>query len=454
MTRNSDFKRRVRERMRKTGESYTSARASLLAKHPSLPNPGSDSGGTSATATRTGLLAGYPAFGGIQGDVAAWAHAAEHAGLRGPDGEPLSEAMWTGLCGGIGFMYFVFEYAGHAPMLTIGARSRSMSDAFVDEAVGRLGSLVRREETGGAKTAARSLDRVLDEERSAVVVVDRASIPYYGMPEEWRGHLPHVVSIAGSENGDLWLDDRSVRPLRISRELLDEARGRYRKGKHRLWTFETDAGSASGGGPSLERAVIDAVRDTVTSFRKAPYPKFAANFGLRGLEKWAGLVTDPKDPKGWPKVFASSESFYAGLRRVHECIEHDHTAPAAGRPLYADFLEEAASFSGNAALADVAPSFRASGERFRRIAETVLEVDDAIRRGCEISAGMLELLDEHGEDAGDAMRRAAGERAALAKECRADAANAEDRLSAIAKLACEIHEIESGAIDALARAVE
>jgi len=445
MTRHSDFKRRVRERMRKTGESYTAARASLLAKR------------TPSAAATPGVLEGYPGFGGIQGDVAALAHVAAHSGLRRPDGEPIGETLWTGLCGGVGFLYFVFEYAGHAPMLTIGARSRSMSDAFIGEAVDRLGPVARREETGGAKTAARALDRVLAEGRSAVVVVDKASIPYHGMPEEWRGHLPVVVGIAGADGSDVWLDDRSVRPLRVPRETLDTARGRYRKAKHLLVTFDPNRAGAAGaasGGLALEGPIVEAVRDTVKSLREAPFPKFAGNFGLRGLEKWSRLLTDAKDPKGWPKVFASREDFWAGLRRVHECIEHDHTAPAAGRPLYAGFLEEAAALTGREALAGAAGAFRDSGERWGRIAALVLETDDAIRRGCEISAGTFEVLDEHGEDAGDAMRRAIAERAALAKECRADAASAGDRLAEIAGLVGEIHEIESDAADALARAVK
>ena len=34
MTRNADFKRRVRERMARTGESYAAARAQLLPRRP------------------------------------------------------------------------------------------------------------------------------------------------------------------------------------------------------------------------------------------------------------------------------------------------------------------------------------------------------------------------------------------------------------------------------------
>ena len=39
MTRQADFKRRVRARMAKTGESYATARSRLLAEH-----PGTDAG--------------------------------------------------------------------------------------------------------------------------------------------------------------------------------------------------------------------------------------------------------------------------------------------------------------------------------------------------------------------------------------------------------------------------
>src|SRR5215216_8087788 len=90
MPTDKDFKRLVRARMGRTGESYTTARARL--------RPDGDP-------TRPGPLRGrHP-------DTAALTRLLAALGVTGPDGgRPLTEAMALGIAGGIGFAYFVFEY--------------------------------------------------------------------------------------------------------------------------------------------------------------------------------------------------------------------------------------------------------------------------------------------------------------------------------------------------------
>ena len=107
MTKQKDFKQLVRQRMKKTGERYAAARAQILAQR--------------AQADGESVLS----RGGMQGDVGALRNALHASGLSEPDGSPLTEATAFGLCGGVGFLCAVFEYAGHPPMLTIVARALS-----------------------------------------------------------------------------------------------------------------------------------------------------------------------------------------------------------------------------------------------------------------------------------------------------------------------------------------
>jgi hypothetical protein len=86
MTEQKSFKRLVRARMERTGESYTTARRQVL-----------------KDARPTGQMHD------------SWL-------LREILDDEWSEAMLAGLAGGIGFMYFVFEYRGHTPTMTIVAR--------------------------------------------------------------------------------------------------------------------------------------------------------------------------------------------------------------------------------------------------------------------------------------------------------------------------------------------
>lgn len=451
MTRQAEFKRLIRERMRKTGESYTSARAQLLDK-----STRTDRGTASDIATTVehtdlpaGVFDGYPRFGGVQSDIAVLGNVAEQSGVLSPiDGTPYSEALLTGLCDGIGFMYFVFEYQGHAPMLTIGARAHSTPDVFVGAGIERIGAQLDVSETGGARTARRALDAALERRQAAVCVVDRASLPYHGMPAEWRGHGPHVVGIAGADGDDVWLDDGSVKPMRLSLEQLGAARAAHKKSKHRLITMQPLATDEF----DLPGAVLDAIRATVRGFHEAPYANFAGNFGLAGLARWRTLMTDSSNKKGWPTVFADSASLWAGLRRVHECIQHDYTAPAGGRPLYGDFLEEAAGITGRSEFAAVADEFRASGERWETIATRVRDSDPAVRRGCELSAAVVETLDTLGSDAGDEIRRILRQRRDLAADCTLTVNEAAPLFEELASLVAEIEKIERGALERLQQA--
>jgi len=91
MPADKDFKRLVRARMGKTGESYTTARSQLRPDRDPGQEPERFQGRHPDTAALTRLLAAL--------------------GVTDPaTGRPLSKAMVIGVAGGIGFAYFVFEY--------------------------------------------------------------------------------------------------------------------------------------------------------------------------------------------------------------------------------------------------------------------------------------------------------------------------------------------------------
>jgi len=395
---------------------------------------------------------GYDRFGGVQGDTGCLCNALRHAGIVSPhDGEPCDEALITGLCGGIGFMYFVFEYRGWPPMLTLALRSSSMPDAFLAAGLDRLGVETSRSETSSAKVAAGALERALDAGKPALCTLDVALVPYNGLPAEWAGMGPHVVGVVGRDGDHAWLDDRAGRPLRMSLADLAEARAGYRKGKHRLVTL--DGPSA---GFDLAAAVRDAIAATARGFHEAPYKGFAGNFGFAGMEKWRRLLTDARDKKGWPRVFDDPAKRYAGLRRVYECLQCEYTAPAGGRPLYADFLERAADVCGLPELGEVAASFRESGAVWSDVAARVEASDDAVGRGCRSAEEGVERLDT--EDAGGAETAAAARaafeaRRALAAGCALDDAAASELCADLAERLDAVLAIERAAVERMAAAV-
>ncbi|MCA9242376.1 MAG: DUF4872 domain-containing protein [Phycisphaerales bacterium] len=380
MTKNRDFKARVRERMVKTGERYTAARAQLLAKSADTPDTGAV----------PNLFAGYRCAGGVCRDTGAARNFLAQAGLIAKhNGEPISEAMLAGLGGGVGFLYAVFEYKGLPPMLSVLARHETMSDTFVFGALSRSGAGLDVSETGSAAAAAKALEAAIADSRPALAVADVVVLADESGKSPMQGFAPTVVAVAGVEGDDLLIDEGGLAPRRLTRERFARARGARKQAKNRLATV-----SDRGAKLDLRGAVYEAVAATIERYFKSPWKAFASNVGFAGLEKWQTLMTDPKDKKGWPRLFADGRAPLA-LRRTFQGIEHEFTPPAAGRPMYARFLEEAGEVTGNRAFGAAAKTFDAAGERWRAASNFIASCGvPSVESGCELLDRYSEWLDD------------------------------------------------------------
>jgi hypothetical protein len=442
MTRHADFKARIRERMARTGERYAAARAVLIAKARGGELPDDQHG--------LQLVEGYR-FGGVCPETAAMANVLRAVGANDPaTGEPWDEAALFGLSGGIGFMAFVFQYTDMPPMFTTVLRSDSYPSAFVLRGLERTGTRVEVHETGSARQAAARLDATLTEHRPCICTVDVAALGYLGLPEEFTGYGPREVAVAGaSAGGDrLALDDRALHPIVVDRPAFDRARAVYRKGRHRLLTV------ASGNGLDPAETTLEAIRGTVRSFHEPPVKGFASNFGIRGLERWARLVADHRDPKGWPRMLSSGEAFASVLAQLYNGIELEHTPPGGGRPFYAQFLDRAATVTARPALAEVADRYRELGDAWSSLANAALDSGDP-KRGAlrdEVEA-RLRLVDELGAAAEGPAREAWDRRLRLQRDFTiAD----DDRAAILAELgerAAGIARLERETLDVLEAAV-
>jgi len=317
MTKQKSFKARIRQRMNKTSECYTTARAQLLS---SSKNADRDVHVTSDE--YPGMLPGYDTFGGVQGETAILGNVFKHARITHPaTGEPYSEAMLHGLCGGIGFLYAVFEYKGELPMLSLVMRSGSMPQTYMTPVFERVGVQTNTSQTTSVKVAYKALQEAIDSGKPAVCVVDVAMLPYYGVPTQMVGMGPHYVAVVGINGDCVWLDDRSMRPCSVTLEQLEKARLGYKAGKQHLLTIEsydTDV--------DWQASLKDAIGTTVRALGEGDVcvpPSFRNNCGFVGMEKWRNLLTNKKDKKAWGKVFDSPDKMYAGLLRAYECIQYE-----------------------------------------------------------------------------------------------------------------------------------
>lgn len=369
MTKQRDFKTLVRERMTKTGERYAAARASILQRIPAT-----DAGTRSKY---PGVLAGYERFGGIQAGTAPLTNVLRHEGvLWGVTRKPFTETAVNGLCGGPGFLYAVFEYKGLPPFLSIALQSRSMPDAFIHQGLERLGVRMTRQETTSPIAARKALE--------ATLAGGRAALCAAGL---------RTVAVVGRMDDDWWIDGRAPVPTRLSSERLARQRAANKPAKHRLTRVDEPDPSAA---PlaSLRGAIVD----TAKAYVEPPVPKsFWSNCGLAGLGKWQKMLTETKDRKGWPTLFDQGPRAFAGLVRAYEWVAC-RVAPGAGRPLYADFLDEAAAILNEAPLRSAADAFREAGKLWTSLGGFIATVDDdVIREGCQAVERALEDQDSAGD---------------------------------------------------------
>src|SRR6266511_3846703 len=300
MTEQKNLKKLVRERMARTGETYTTARRHVLARRPGQPG----------LRHRESRLV---------------AHLLAQAGYLAPHtGKPYTEAMVCGLGGGIGFLHAVFEYADIPPLITI--------------------------------------------------VIQ---------------HHPYVV-VTGRSGDTLAGLDRGDAPVPIGRAQFAQAWSGHKKGRHHRVTVTP-------GTPVDLPAAIRAAIATTVAHLTGPVlgNNFDVNFGFSGMSRLAASLRDGRTKAGWLHRFAAPNAFAAGLRRLHDCLEVEYTAPGGTRPLYADYLAEAAGvLDGDATdrLREAAEELRRSGEQWSALAGRAAEASDSLGELADLTQQQMAVI--------------------------------------------------------------
>jgi hypothetical protein len=95
------------------------------------------------------------------------------------------------------------------------------------------------------------------------------------------------------------------------------------------------------------------------------------SFSLPALRKWAKLMADQKNKKGWPVVFKDRRGLYSTLTSLFEAIELQG-APGGLRGMYSEFLLEAAAVLHNPRLKEPAAHYAALANQWHALAEAAL----------------------------------------------------------------------------------
>ncbi len=370
MTEQKNLKKLVRDRMARTGETYTTARRHVLAK-------ASRSTGTSHRESR--LVAQLLTRAG---------YVAPHTG------KPYSEAMVCGLAGGIGFLYAVFEYAHIPPMLTMVMQHHP--EPWLTSALGALGVPYTEAHSGKVGPALAALHQALDGGQAVWCTVDRTGLPW------WSGtnalsQDPHYVVVTGVADGAFLVLDRADEPVPIEEAAFAAAWSGHKKGRHHRITV------MPGAAVDLPAAVRAAIGTTVAHLTGPVLGNnFDANFGFSGMSRLAASLRDDRTKAGWLRRFAAPNGFASALRRLHDCMEVEYTAPGGTRPLYAQFLDEAAGGLsagglgagglGAGGLSEAAELFRQSGEQWSALAGRAAEASDSLGELADLAQRQMSVI--------------------------------------------------------------
>ncbi|GAA2556242.1 BtrH N-terminal domain-containing protein [Pseudonocardia hydrocarbonoxydans] len=382
MTSQKQLKARIRARMARTGESYTTARRHVA-----------------GTAPAPVSAAGYRLSGGRDPVAAALAHVLAHHGVRCA-GTEVSEALMSGIAGGPGAGYILWEFAhdDSRPVVLAFSADWQYADRAPLAALDRLGVAATVQRTGGAVGAARALAAAVDAGRPALVWPDRQILGHRHLPPTFDGMGGHVVVVHGRAGERYLVDDRSHAPLTLPVTVLDAARARVGSYKNLLVVPEPTGDLAP---ETLRSALLTGLTHGVTQLRRT-----STSFALPAWRKWARLVTDATAAKGWPRVFADGRGLAGALASVWEGVSPVGMTGGHRRDLTADCLDDATALLG-VPTADAAGAWRAAGAAWVAVGEAALPVDvPEFARLRELTAAVEQAVLGEG-DAGRATAAAA-----------------------------------------------
>jgi hypothetical protein len=381
MTERKHSKRLVRARMEKTGEAYATARRNVIRQDDATPHftqrlhhfPGNTPGPTALRA----LLAG--------------------AGVRAPHTKlPFSEAMVFGIAGGIGAGVFAFHYAkeNFSSFFIAGRNQWQDHKGWALGATKRLGLTAIVRESSGVKPGETQLRELLSAGRPVMIWLT------------FRGKQYHLATVHAIDDGAgvARLGDLGDELIPVPLADLAAARGYIKKDKNRALAIEPATSI-----PALRQLVHGGISTCVASLTTCKMK----NFRLDAFKTWADRLDGSQAADSWARIFPPGRLMYQGLRSVTEYIEYYGTGGGLCRPLFAEFLGEAADELGDrtlkalseryaelgrqwsaladAALPDPVPMFRKAKEALRDKAEVLAaESDGAGLSLCEAAMGRIE----------------------------------------------------------------
>lgn len=316
------------------------------------------------------ILTGFHEFEGLHWETGAVRNALAYQGAIAPhNGQPYSEALLMGVSGGATFGYFTFDYQGFDPIISL--ITRNTFDPL-DTLCERLGIARTVMQTLSAEKGTVNLLNVLESGQPALVWADSLGLSYNALPPDAHNWDMQPVLVYGLESGQVYIADRSHRPLLVHADEFLHARGRVKKDKYRVISL----------GLPEERKLVPGVQkglwQCIRLYTEMPPKGARHNFGFAAYQHWAEMLTNKRNPQGWMRFFPPGSRLYAALAGydafpgVIGWITSWGSGNGAERGMFADFLDEAAIILQKPDLHESARIFRESQAEWLELAQIIL----------------------------------------------------------------------------------
>jgi hypothetical protein len=290
-----------------------------------------------------------------------------------------TEEMLFGLGGGIGSCYFLFNMHGGHPVIigTLFHASESDTPVFMDQMCEAWGVTAEVRHSSSRSAASKSLVKILNDGFTPIVWVEITKLPYmflsglrtggshaaYGV-DNTHLNAYHMVVVYGMEEDEVIVGDLAANVFRMSLDDLTEARHSNYAPKFRRVVI-----TAAPPKPDPRTMLAERIRGTCSQMIDG---LGIANFGLSAMSKWAQMLTNTKNKKGWPNCFPPGSSLHSALSSVFGQIELRGHGGSGFRTMYADFIEQAADVLKKPGLRKVAEQFHESEKSWGSISSATL----------------------------------------------------------------------------------
>lgn len=167
----------------------------------------------------------------------------------------------------------------------------------------------------------------------------------------------------------------------------------------------------------VEHAILAGIRDCADHLSRP-----SESFSLPAIRKWARLITDAENKKGWLRVFedrADNKHPKGLFSTLGSIFENAHPiGPGGGslRDMVADFLDEASPVIERPELKDVADLYRAIAAQWVKLAESALSSVEPFKRIKRLLIQKHELLMAVGQNGLDEMQKVTDELSSMRSE--------------------------------------